>query len=727
MELLLEQKEVRYLKLQRFVYVTLISLLFSSLEIFDNSMMFALPLFFLCFQCGYQEVLGYFIGIVISYFLFHTSYDVIIVSVGLFIVFEICLKIKYVRFNHLPYIICTVVGIYYCFNQNIYVALLSTLITYTNIQIVSQLPPLIIHGNHLLTHQRIRALNIVMLVTMASLLPYSSLISFALIRLYILITIFYLGIDDVMPAIFYVSIIILFSNLHYQGDVISLILPLFVYYMIKTHSKLMIVSLYLCSHLILPFFIEFSYTYHGLIIVSSALIFMFLPLEKNKKVVSISFEDTTLQNQLIKQIDSFSDLFHSMTTLFNETSLNSHVYEYVGYIYEDLCKDCSSHDNCFNSHYGPNRLVKLMNKGLKQDLNNEDKQFVENYCLEPELYLDLVKTYKKDFEKIQRIRSEYSTMKKELYRQFSLLTEVFSNFSQKLQLGEIEERHILEHLEGYHFQIEYLKKYYESKSTYYIEIGLYNIERKEIVQEMVPLLESYLNENLEVAAIKEPMHHLGYTYVLLKHCTKYRVEYGVTQFSKDPLICGDSYSLFQMPGLQYFSLSDGMGQGKKANEDSKLTLNIIKQLISNGISLNSAISSVNALLRIKNRNDMFTTLDMIEINLTNASSTIIKYGSCPTFIIRDDKIIEIEAKSLPMGIVSPLELSIQKTTLMENDLIFMITDGFNLPFVNMLNDYKMFFGDDHPQEIASFLMERALENEINDDLSLIVLRILRQR
>lgn len=94
MELLLEQKEVRYLKLQRFVYVTLISLLFSSLEIFDNSMMFALPLFFLCFQCGYQEVLGYFIGIVISYFLFHTSYDVIIVSVGLFIVFEICLKIK---------------------------------------------------------------------------------------------------------------------------------------------------------------------------------------------------------------------------------------------------------------------------------------------------------------------------------------------------------------------------------------------------------------------------------------------------------------------------------------------------------------------------------------------------------------------------------------------------------------------------------------------------------
>lgn len=726
MELSLEQKEVRYMKLQKFFYVTIISVLFSSLEMFDHSMMFALPLFFLCFQCGYQELLGYFIGIVLSYFLFHTSYDALFVSAGLFIIFEICLKIKYIRLSHLPYMICFVAGIYYLLNQNIYIAFVSTLITYINIKITSLLPPLVIHGNQMLTHQRIRALNIVMLLTMASLLSYSSLISLSLMRIYILIVIFYIGIEDVMPAIFYVSIIILFGNLHYQSDIISLILPLFVFYMVEAQSKLMITTLYLCSHLILPFFIEFSYSYHGLMIVSSAILFMLLPVSKKKKVVSDSFEDITLQNQLIKQIDSFTDLFHSMTTLFNETSLNSHVYEYVGYIYEDLCKDCSSHDNCFHSQYGPNRLVKLMNKGLKNEFNKEDQLFIENYCLEPELYIDLVDTYKKDYERIQRIRSEYSSMKKELYRQFSLLADVFSNFSQKLQLGRIEERHILEHLKGYHFEVEYLKKYYESKSTYYIELGLYNIDREEVIQELLPLLESYLTENLEIVTLNEPMHHLGYTYVLLKHCSAYSIQYGVVQFSKDPLVCGDSYSLFQMPTKQYFSLSDGMGKGKKANDDSSLTLNIIKQLISNGVSLNSAIQSVNALLKIKNRNDMFTTLDLLEIDLTDASSTFIKYGSCPTFILRDDKIIEIQAKSLPMGIVTPLELSIQKTRLVENDIVFMITDGFNLPFVELLNNSKLFFGDDHPQEIANFLMERALEKELNDDLSLIVLRVIKQ-
>lgn len=728
MELSIERKEVRYLKLQSFIYVSFISLLFSSIEIFNNSMMFALPLFFLCFQCGYKEVLGYFLGIILSSLLFHTSYNTIFMSIGVFVLFEICLKIKYIRLNHLPYIILVMTGIFYYLNNNIYTTIISILITYSNIKITSMLPPLVIHGNHLLTHQRIRALNIVMLLVMASLLPYSSLISFTLIRIYILITIYYIGIDDLMPAIFYVSIIILISNLHYQSDVISLILPLFVYYMIETHNKLTIAMLYLCSHLILPFFIDFQYDYHGLMIVSSVVVFMVLPLiEKKKRVISNSFETTTIQNQLIKQIDSFTDLFHSMTSLFNETALNSHIYEYVGYIYEDLCKDCSSHDQCFHSKYGPNRLVKLMNKGLKYDLSHEDHNFIGNYCLEPELYIDLVKTYKKDYEKIQRIRNEYSTMKKELYRQFSLLSDVFSDFSLKLQSGKIEDRHILEHLKGYHFKIEYLKKYYESKSTYYIEIGMYDIDRKEIISELIPLLEDYLNENLQLVTLKEPMHHLGYSYILLKHCTSFHIQYGVSQYSKDPLVCGDSYSIFQNGTNQYFALSDGMGQGKKANEDSKLTLNIVKQLICNGVSLKSAIGSVNSLLKIKNRNDMFTTLDMIEINLSDAYSTIIKYGTCPTFILRDDQIIEVEAKSLPMGIINSLELSLQKTALMENDLLFMITDGFQLPFIDLLNDSKLLFGDDHPQEIASFLMNRALENDINDDLSIIVLRILKQR
>ena len=49
-----------------------------------------------------------------------------------------------------------------------------------------------------------------------------------------------------------------------------------------------------------------------------------------------------------------------------------------------------------------------------------------------------------------------------------------------------------------------------------------------------------------------------------------------------------------------------MGQGKMAANESKLTLEVLSKLILNGIGLKDTIDSINALLKIKNRNDMFT-------------------------------------------------------------------------------------------------------------------------
>ncbi|MCD8028306.1 MAG: SpoIIE family protein phosphatase [Erysipelotrichaceae bacterium] len=177
---------------------------------------------------------------------------------------------------------------------------------------------------------------------------------------------------------------------------------------------------------------------------------------------------------------------------------------------------------------------------------------------------------------------------------------------------------------------------------------------------------------------------------------------------------------------QYFALSDGMGQGQKASDDSSLSLNVIKQLITNGISLDNTIQSVNALLKIKNRNDMFTTLDMIEVNLVTGKATLVKYGACPTYILRDNEIMEIQLEGLPIGIVSPIDTKIEHYKLKENDLIFMISDGFTHHFKEFLKDNRYLIVDDHPKEIARTLCELACEEEYNDDMTMIVLKLCKQ-
>ena len=728
MELIVSQKRVHKINYQLILYTGMISFLFSLVRVYSTSLLFTLPLFYLCFMCGYQAILSYTIGLVVGVTFFQAPIELLGLSLLCFILLEFCQLFQSMKASYVPYLLTLIAGIYYAYCQmELLTTLLLTILTYINIVIFSYLPPLFIHvQSHLLTHERMKALSTVILICIMSLLPYSREMTMILIRIFILVMIYHRCLDDLLPSFFYVYMLMLFIDIGYKDDILAFLIPLFFFYMFIVKSKWTIACLYLLTHVILPFFVEFSYTYHGLVIIASVVIFLMIPISHNKIVLSSSYEEMTLKQQISKQVDSFCHLFEQMTSLFNQTPAHNPSLEYIGYIYEDICQDCSSCETCFNAHYGPNRLVKLMNKGLRENLEQDDLDFIHQYCLKPEKYLDTINEYQKDYHKVRRIQQEYQTMKKDLYYQFSLLNDVFNQFSQQINTGHIEEKHIYEHLLGYHFHLTHLKKYYESQSIYYIEMGLYETTKEEIKNELIPILENYLNVTLDIYSLQIPMHQLGYTYLVLKHQPRYYIQYGVSQCSKEPIACGDSYTLFAMNENQYFALSDGMGQGQKASDDSTLTLDVVKQLINNGISLKDTIQSVNALLRIKNRNDMFTTLDMIEVNLVLGTSTFIKYGSCPTYIIRNHQIIEIESKSLPIGIVSPIDVSIHKEKLVENDIVIMISDGFSHQFKDFLKENEYLIGDDHPKDIAQLLMHLASQEEKNDDMTIIVVKLCKQ-
>lgn len=728
MELIINPSRTKKIKIQFVFYITLISFLISLVSIDQTSLLFVLPLFYLCFMCGYQALMSYGVGLLAGIIFLHVPYELLFISGMSFLLLEFCLLFQSMKSRYVPYLLTLLAGVYYAYIQiDLLSTLLLTVLTYFNTIIFAYLAPLFIHGeSELLTHERVKSLSVVILICMMSLLPYSQIITMILVRVFILVMIYHECLDDLLPGLFYGSMLMLLMDLGYKDDILAFLIPLFFFYMVKCKSKLAIVCLYLLAHLILPFFLDFSYTYHGIIVALSGIIFFILPMHKKQSLLSSSYQEMTMKQQLSKQVDAFCHLFEQMTTLFNDTPHHNHSLEYIGYVYEDMCQKCTSQETCFSQKYGPNRLVKLMNKGLKDSYNKEDEEFIFHYCLKPEQYMKVLKDYHKDYRKVYRIQQEYQTMKKDLYHQFSLLNDVFNQFSAQLKIGNIEEKHIYEHMEGYHFQIAHLKKYYESQSVYYIEIGLYETTKEEIENEFIPILETYLNETLDIEVLKTPMHQLGYTYLVLKHHTRYYIQYGASQYAKDPIACGDSYAMFAMNEHQYFALSDGMGQGQKASDDSELTLDVMKQLILNGISLKDTVQSVNALLKIKNRNDMFTTLDMVQVNLVLGTATFVKYGACPTYIIRDHEIIEIKSQSLPMGIVSPIETSMEKYQLYENDIVLISSDGVSSQFGEFLEKNKYLIDDDHPKEIAHLLTSLANEDEVNDDMTLIVLKLCKQ-
>ena len=53
-----------------------------------------------------------------------------------------------------------------------------------------------------------------------------------------------------------------------------------------------------------------------------------------------------------------------------------------------------------------------------------------------------------------------------------------------------------EHLLGYQFNVTYLYKHDISLNVYTLEIGLLDISKEEVIDELIPIVESYLNESL---------------------------------------------------------------------------------------------------------------------------------------------------------------------------------------------------------------------------------------
>src|SRR5699024_11991180 len=97
------------------------------------------------------------------------------------------------------------------------------------------------------------------------------------------------------------------------------------------------------------------------------------------------------------------------------------------------------------------------------------------------------------------------------------------------------------------------------------------------------------------------------------------------------------------------AISDGMGNGLRAREESSETLRLLKQLLQTGISEQVAIESINSILALRTTDEIFATLDLAIVNLQNAVLRFLKIGSFPSGIKRGEEVFQIEASNLPIG------------------------------------------------------------------------------
>ena len=210
---------------------------------------------------------------------------------------------------------------------------------------------------------------------------------------------------------------------------------------------------------------------------------------------------------------------------------------------------------------------------------------------------------------------------------------------------------------------------------------------------------------------------------------KYRMLFGasrVPRFGEE--ISGDSYT-FQnrLPGQAIMSLSDGMGSGMAASEDSEKVIELTEQLLEAGFSARAALKLVNTVLLLTGRNERPATLDLCLVDLYSGVLESMKLGAAASFIIGKDSVESLESDYVPAGVLNPVEPVLLSRKLWEDDKVVMISDGVldAMPGEDKEGAFRDFLAgipEAGPQEVAEMIITYALalDGEPKDDMTVLV-------
>ena len=192
---------------------------------------------------------------------------------------------------------------------------------------------------------------------------------------------------------------------------------------------------------------------------------------------------------------------------------------------------------------------------------------------------------------------------------------------------------------------------------------------------------------------------------------------------------GDNYAILESEkGKMTMLLSDGMGSGEKASQDSEVVLDLMEKLIEAGYRPGAAANLVNSALITGGEEQNMSTLDICEVDLYDGVCEFTKIGAAASFIKRGHMVEQISGGSLPLGIFKGIESDCIRRRLMDGDYVFLMSDGIidAIEDCDYKEDICEILGNleqENPKELAEALLQivlRKTKGHIRDDMTILV-------
>lgn len=213
----------------------------------------------------------------------------------------------------------------------------------------------------------------------------------------------------------------------------------------------------------------------------------------------------------------------------------------------------------------------------------------------------------------------------------------------------------------------------------------------------------------------------------------YTVETSLLQLPRETFgVNGDSVAMFTVgEGKFYCIIADGMGSGNEAQYESAAACRLLTGFLKSGFAIKTALGILNSSMCLNMENEIYSTIDLLCVDLYTGEAQMYKIGSAQTLILSGGEFKTVSSSSVPVGILSDVRLDKKTVALKEGDTILMMSDGITEAgcSVSRTEWLKKLMAkpDCDMQMLAKNVMDTALEKNngtAKDDMSVVAIRIM---
>jgi len=491
----------------------------------------------------------------------------------------------------------------------------------------------------------------------------------------------------------------------------------------------------------------------------AVLVFLFTPQALFRRIAQVvpgTEENQTVHQEYVKRlrnvtaskVEQFQELFRELALSFKEDGKQrkedeEQVNFFLSEVMDQACLGCRKFERCWEqqvvkTYQGMTNLMTLVEthgSGAVQ-VPASWKQ----HCVRSDRVLASIQRQYASYEQLVYWRDQMRESRRLVSEQLSGMAEVMQKLALEIrhetQVMSAHEEQIHEALEELGLSIQRVDIINLEEGKVEIEIMMPEREGLEECKKLIaPLLTEILGEPISVYRKVVKDRSPG-AIITLGSAQRYELKTGAATAAKGGgLVSGDSYCYMNLGTGKYaVALSDGMGNGSRAQEESSAALKLMRRLLQAGMNEDRAVEIVNSILSLRTTDEMFATVDLAMVDLNTAKGRFMKIGSTPGFIKRGKQVFTLSAANPPIGILQEIEVEPIEMQLEPGDLIILMTDGiYDAPRHAANKDAFMTrviseIETKDPQDFADCLLEKVVrfhEGQIVDDMTVVVSKVER--